>query len=293
MTNTPNLKRRSLLRAPLAAAALAAAPGLAFAARYHFRLPVPNVRPESAANKVATCPKMLTPAYFWTPEEAWAALATESNVGSELIFNPNSGPRAVDGTEPAYTDPANHWPRIFFDPKLAACRTRNTIYGYLRMEYGARPLAEALLDVDIYRQHWGVTHYFIDETETAAGSVATYTELYNQIQARSPGALVILNPGMLTDDLLAYFNIGPNIRIVTFEQSAANWDNRYRAEWHKAYRNRSYALVHGCSYEDAQRIAHEAGEEGYLGFYCTDLPLLPNPWQALASYWKELQAVCR
>lgn len=265
--------RRTLLKAALG---LAAAPLCnEVMAGYMFRLPTKGLKQSPPG---ATCAaRLLVPAYFWDGAQ-WDQLATSTPC--DVIFNPSSGPYAED------FQLAGGWSRTWFDPKLAILKQRGyTTFGYVATSYGSRPLPDILAEVSAYINSWGVSNFFLDEATATAEGFAFYQALYLQIKLLAPGALLILNPGILSDDLVPYFDLGADIRIVTFENALSEWSARYRPTWHQAYRNRSYALVHGCSTAGLTQVAADAAAEGYRGMYCTDRSLAQNPWAALPSYW--------
>lgn len=226
--------------------------------------------------------QLLVPAYFWDQEQ-WDTLIASSKP-THVIFNPSSGPYAED-----YQDIENGYSHYWFDPKIQAVKEKgHIVFGYVASDYTNIPISTVLEDAKAYIKYWGVKHFFIDETTTSKEGLAYYQELYDKLQEIAPGTNVILNPGILGDGLQDYYNIGPFVTIVTFESTVEKWKTRYQPDWHKYYKNRSYALVHDCTSTDIDALTAEAKTEGYLGLYCTERTFETNPWATMPTAWTQL-----
>lgn len=287
MTKTFN-SRRGLLKATLGLAVLPLSIGAANAG-YKYRKYLPRINPigstgeppeeQGCVSSAALNIRQLVPAYFWDAAE-WDKI--NSAKPADVIFNPNSGPALTDGEHLDY----NSWAHRTLSGYLNSARVAgHTLFGYVQTEYGTRPVAEVLADVRLYVEHWGITSFFLDESTADEADFPNYQTMYNLIKAEVPGAVIIFNPGHLTDTLVNYFELGTDARIVTYENYSGEWESRYQPAWHATYRNRSYVLAHGCSEAQQQTIAADSIAQGYRGIYCTDRTIDSNPWATLPSYW--------
>lgn len=205
------------------------------------------------------------PAYMWA-DDAWSSVVDAVPPGSLVIFNPDSGPGAA---------PSAH----FAAQVQEATQHGVCLLGYVQTEYGQRAAGDVLTDVAHYRKWYGVTSIFFDEASSATSQLAYYTRLADSVH-RVSGALVAFNPGTVPDS--GYGNIAD--LLVLFEGNQQEFATFNPPSWLPTERARGWALVYGVAPDDELSALDYAGQAGMAAAYVTD-DTLPNPWDAVPSYW--------
>jgi Spherulation-specific family 4 len=126
-----------------------------------------------------TAPRLVVPAYFRpdTRSDDWQLLAKHAQQVRLVILNLANGP----GTRP---DPTYH---------SALGRLREVgvaVAGYVDTNYGRRPAAEALADLDNFLQWYAVSGVCFDRVSVSAQDLGYYAALSRD--ARRAGARVVL-----------------------------------------------------------------------------------------------------
>ena len=126
-----------------------------------------------------TAPRLVVPAYFRpdTRPDDWQLLAKHAQQVRLVILNLANGP----GDRP---DPAYH---------SALGRLREVgvaVAGYVDTNYGRRPAAEALADLDTFLQWYAVSGVCFDRVSVSAQDLGYYAALSRD--ARRAGARVVL-----------------------------------------------------------------------------------------------------
>jgi hypothetical protein len=209
------------------------------------------------------------PAYFYPSagSHAWEAVAGMSR-GTVLVVNPASGPGA--GIDSNYSA-ALH--RI----RLLGFR----LYGYVDTDYGARSADPIEADARQYRQWYGLTRVFLDQT----ASGAPFLRHYGRIAARlhQAGFEVAMNPGQPDIDR-RYLDLAEHV--VTFEGAYETYRSQAFPGWAGQYpRDKIWHLVYRVPDAATMRKALSLAWQRNAGvFYATDADL-PNPWMDLPPYW--------
>jgi hypothetical protein len=220
------------------------------------------------------CQSSFVPAFFGP--QGWAGSVSDGRSPAVLILNPASGP----GTAP---DPG-------FRTAVGHAEDAGThVIGYIGTNYAQRPLAEAERYVRDYRQWYGVTGIFLDQTPTTGSrQIGYYRSLAAFIRRTTPNATIWLNPGAYPDQ--SYMSVG-NV-VMAFEGPYASylslripaWAHRYPAT---RFAHTVYATT-GAVMANAVRLSRQRNA-GYV--YLTN-DVGSNPYSALPNYWpRELAAV--
>jgi hypothetical protein len=214
-----------------------------------------------------SCRSTLIPAYL-TPSAIVDAVEGASRPRL-IVVNPESGPGANE--HPEYRGAVR-----------TAQRGGARVLGYVPTNYGSRPVADVMTDVDRYMSWYGVNGIFLDEASHVPALLPYYATLSRHIRG-SGRRLVVLNPGVVPAP--GYFHLADVV--VTFEGPY----DRYAAavermqEWVGAQPPSHVAhLVYDASREQALSAVRNLDGAGYL--YVTS-GSLPDPWRALPAYLHE------
>jgi hypothetical protein len=217
------------------------------------------------------CQQLFSPAYFYPPTGLWGPLVNDGSALSIIILNPNSG-----------VDVKHEWR---YDAPLANARAAGIrIFGYIQTDYGTRSSAEVIAEMDRYREWYGVTSFFLDESDTDPVSLALYTEMTDY--AHAMGGSTMLNFGYHPHP--GYMAIA-DIAVV-FEDSAEVYANYTLPSWISEFpANRFAQMVYGVPEEDHDEVLAtiRASNAGYV--YITDDHISNgSPYNTLPTYWEDL-----
>lgn len=223
------------------------------------------------AERRAICRTTLIPAYV--PPHALVELVRASSRPRLLVINPSNGP----GTEaaPAYRSAVR-----------TAQRAGARVLGYVHTNYGARPAADVMADIDRYTSWYGVDGIFLDEAASDVGRVGYYAALGRHVRAGRAGRarrVVVLNPGVVP--AREYFALADVI--VTFEGPYAAYDAAMDATpaWVRDQpAGRVAHLVYDASRQQAMAAVSHPQQAGYV--YATS-GSMPDPWRTVPSYLHE------
>jgi hypothetical protein len=221
------------------------------------------------SHSAARCEASFVPAFF--PPSDWGRALGGATVPAVMILNPASGP----GTAPD---------RYF---KTAVSQARDSgarVIGYIGTDYSQRPLAEAEQFVRDYRNWYGVTGFFLDQTPTSGtGQFGYYQSLTRYIHRESPDATIWLNPGAYPDQ--KYMSLASVV--MTFEGPYSSYLTLRVPSWARQYPPSRFAHT---VYATPRAVVNEAvrlsrsRNAGYV--YLTD-NIGTNPYSALPSYWHQ------
>lgn len=219
------------------------------------------------------CQSSFVPAFF--APQGWNRAVSGGVVPAVLILNPASGP----GTAP---DP------VFRAAVSEARRAGANVIGYIGTNYAQRPLAQSERDIRDYRNWYGVTSIFLDQTPTSGtAQIGYYRTLARYIRQSTPHAVIWLNPGAYPDQ--SYMSVG-NV-VMVFEGPYKSYVTSRVPGWARNYRPARFAhtvyATPGADLAAAVRLSR-LRNAGYA--YITD-DIGPNPYSALPSYWSREQAV--
>jgi hypothetical protein len=223
------------------------------------------------------------PAYVYPTESAFTEWATAAgNSGGVVIINPNSG--AGDARDAYY-----------YAATSAAQVAGATVLGYVATGYGTREAEDVYRDVGRYFSWYEVDGIFFDEVPGDGPDCAVQLELYDtfaqladQERDKVDGqkAYIALNPG--TDACEAYTSIASSIVIA--EDSGALLSDWEAQDWVANYPPEQFWLLAHSTYESELSLLLTTARENNVGLvYVTD-DALPNPWDALPTYFERLVA---
>jgi hypothetical protein len=217
----------------------------------------------------AACRAALIPAYL--PPGAIADLVRDSNRPRVVVINPSNGPGAEE--RPAYLNAVR---------EVRAAGTR--VLGYVPTAYGARPIADAVADVDRYLSWYRVDGIFFDEAAAGESALPYYEALARHVR-RGADRIVVLNPGVVP--ARAYFDVADVV--VTFEGTYAGYADAVQAmpDW---LRGRSERVAH-LVYDASRAEALSAVADGSAGYVYATSGSMPNPWRTLPDYLHEEERV--
>ena len=230
------------------------------------------------ATAAAGCQRLLLPLYIY-PGAAWttvqaAAASHPDVVGTGIaIANANSGPGTT--VDSSYAAAIN-----------ATANAGITVIGYVHVSYGTRPIADVVADVARWRALYPrVGGFFIDEVPTSVtdgGGQAYWAQLKATIQLRPASAYTVLNPGIAPEE--AFVRDYGDTTCIHEEAGAraAAWSPpAYAANYPPS---KFCVLYHTVSDAAAMQTIVAGAASRRVGFvYVTD-DVMPNPWDALATY---------
>ena len=238
---------------------------------------------------LALCPlppahaiEIVVPAYFYPGANSpWTAMtAAADEVEITAIMNPFNGPgNALDGN---YVAAVN-----------AFRQAGGRVIGYVYSQYGARPLAQVLADVDRYEDWYAVDGIFVDEMSNTgpAERLNYYKAIYDHVKAIDDDWEVMGNPG--TETIEQYATWPTADRLMVFENTGDAYTGDPPSAWNANYdRDKFVHLVHTES-SSTDMLAHLnlARDRNAGGIYVTN-DVMNNPWDILPSYWQaEVDAV--
>gem|GEM_PF-537571 len=230
--------------------------------------PTPGVTPVTNG-----CQQLLAPAYFYPPLGEWEPMIDEGSAFGIIILNPNSGVHTSHDTN--------------YDAPLARARAAGIrIVGYIQTDYATRPISEILLEMDRYREWYGVTSFFLDEADTDSVWIPLYTQMTDYVHAM--GGIAILNFGYHPHP--GYMAIADIV--VDFEDSAEVYADYELPSWVYDYpANRFAQFVYHVTAENRDEVLAKtrALNAGYV-WITDDNVTEENPFHVLPTYWTELNA---
>lgn len=224
---------------------------------------------------------LMIPAYFgwWEPDAAkWEAVRqAAAKVKVAAIFNPGNGPGVSRSAE--------------YAALVASCRAAGVLMiGYVYTSYGARPAADVKADVDRHYLWYDVDGIFFDEATNTEAGVAHYADLNAHVKAKGPRSLVIINPGSNVPE--SYITGGATDVICVFE-SNTGYPGWTPAPWMAGRpADHFFHLPYNVAGESVMRDYLRLAAERNAGWVYISDDVLPNPWDALPTYWTvEVDAV--
>jgi hypothetical protein len=229
--------------------------------------PPPSVIPKSG------CQRLIAPAYFYPPTGLWDPLIEQGTGLGYIVLNPNSG-----------VDVKHEWR---YDAPLAKARAAgHQIVGYIQTDYGTRSASEVIEEMELYREWYGVTSFFLDEADEDARSISLYKKMTDHVHAM--GGIAILNFGYKPDR--GYINVGDIL--IVFEDSASVYKSYELPAWIDEYPARRFAeIIYGVTEENIDWVLKKTRESNVGYVWITDDHISTgSPYNTLPSYWKELNA---
>ncbi len=218
--------------------------------------------------------RLAIPAYAYPGSAAWNGfVAGAAATGGFIVANPASGPGSV--IDEAYVT------------GVAEAQALGVpVLGYVPTAYGLREADEVDGDVNQYAFWYGVDGIFFDEV---AQDCPTFAPWYAERAAAADAldadgdAFIAYNPGVLT---CADYLDAADVLVVAEEQLGYLSDFE-AAAWMADYDpGRFWLLAHDTSAPVLGETLQWVRDNGIGWVYLTN-DRLPNPWDALPSYWDE------
>lgn len=245
----------------------------------------------SALTFAATCQNIAVPAYFYPsqPTSQWNTAVSDAPLPTDtariLIMNPSNGPGRSLNQD--YVNAVN---------TVHAAGSNFLVFGYVYSKYGKRSLRTVEADIDNYYAWYGVDGIFVDQTASTASLVGSYYQpLANYITAKKSGASVMLNPGVYPDQSYLNISVPSNSLLIVnvFESAYTDYLNAAVPSWAFNYPSARFShLVYSATSTQMPNAVSLSTQRNVGWVYVTDLGL-PNPWNALPSYWSSLTALVK
>ncbi len=222
---------------------------------------------------------MIIPAYF-DSDKHWTKIgAAVPRVNMVAVMNPNSGPDVAA--------------RGDYVARIKAARAAGVrVVGYVRTNYGKRPIAEVRSEVEQYYKWYVVSGIFFDEVRNDDPGLPYYAKCRRLARASDAKALVVMNPGTtVTRGYMLVADI-----VVTFEHDYDAYVKRDAdPDWVRLYpASRFWHLIYAVPDVKSMRNAVRLGKKRNVGWLYVTPDTLPNPWDTLPDepYWAaELSAL--
>lgn len=225
----------------------------------------------SAQGAAQTSQKIAIPSYFY-PGAYWTQLISGAPTVGLAIINPSNGPgRKAD----------SNYKQVVQSAKAAGIK----VLGYVYTKYGSRSAKTVKAEIDKYYTWYGVDGIFFDEASDNCSKLSYYQGLYNYVKRRGAQNLVVLNPGINTEE--CYVNASDIL--ITFEDDFAAYLGWSPSGWEYNYpASRFWHLVLNTSYADMPQAVALSKTRNAGWIYVTS-DALPNPWDTLPAnpYWSD------
>jgi len=236
-----------------------------------FVVSIDGPRPQPGTVRVAV------PAYFY-PGADWQRLIAGAPVVGMIVFNPASGPGTA--RDPNYTD-------AIAQAKAAGI----TVLGYVGTNYGARPEADVIADINKYYELYTPSGIYFAEGPMDADCTtmeAMYHRMSDAVKAHDAGAYLAVGT-RFCPTYIVFFDL-----MVQFARDWTEYQTSYAPpSWMPANSRQRFAhFVHTVPAADASAALSLAITNGAGWVFITD-QTDPNPWGALPSYFDEELATLR
>jgi hypothetical protein len=250
--------------------------------------------PPPTTTSASTCQSIAVPAYIYPSSlgSGWNTAVADSpwskKVNRIMIMNPDSGPGAATNSD--YQNIVN-----------VVHQAGGLVYGYVYTNYGSVALASAEAQVNEYQSWYGVDGIFVDAASADASLVSTYYQpLATYITTQIPGSKIMLNAGVYPDPSYAAITVpaASSLTINVFENDYATYASAGGIPaWATNYPASMFAnIVYSTSAAQLASALQLSVQRNVGTVFITD-GALPNPYDALPSYWSTLvsstQAACK
>jgi hypothetical protein len=221
---------------------------------------------------------LAVPAYFYPvyPDPVWARMTNKST--SIIIANPASGPGTT--VDPNYRQ------------QLTLNAMFSTIIGYVHTSFGARPLNSVIADMNTWISLYPNTlgGFFVDEGASSCTFSAYYNSIFTAAKQIDSRFIVMLNPGTIVPACYS----GASDILVNFESSYTAYQSFAPSGWESNFPpSRFCHIVYATPNAQLTSTLARVKANNASYTFLTDLPLAPNPYAALPSYWDALVAAIR
>ena len=233
---------------------------------------VPLVVPSQAVLTDPSQTGIIIPLYTY-PGNTWDKVIQVKNANPSIpiiaIINPNSGSGSSIDTN--------------YETKIQELQSAEIlVLGYVYTSYAQRNSAQAITEIDNYKNWYNVDGIFFDQMSNTVGDENYYQNLDDYVKSQGL-SYTVGNPG--ADTLPSY--VGTVDNIIIYENSGLP-DVSLINGWHEDYEKKNFSLLtHELNAIDSAFCVEASNYVGYL--YMTN-DILPNPWDSLPPYFDELVA---
>ncbi len=222
------------------------------------------------------CQGLLVPGYFDPETTSLWRETTATGTGVQfVIFNPNSGV-------------GDRYDRAWSDVVESSRAAGFTVLAYVQTDYGSRSSASVIAEMDQYRDWYGVTDFFLDESDTRYQSVERYRTVVANIHRG--GGLAVLNFGWMPNPAYMEFT---DVAGVFEDGYAAYGDSYERPEWFYTYPpERFLHIVHSTPSSKWQTVIDRSRERNAGYVWVTDDDTV-SYYKSLPSFWTKLNTTVR
>ena len=207
-----------------------------------------------------------------TKNTYWDDVANRSSINTKItaIINPSNGDHGK------YLD-ENFKKGI---KKLKVSGISVVAYTYTKYAHREQDLIKK--SIDFYKKEYQVDAFFLDEVNSSKEAMPYYKEIQNYINKSSKSNEIILNPGVVPDDIMMN---DTSMQRVIFEGEYKTFINeKNRAEVSEQSREYNVCLIYNVAKEDMEDTINLAIVKRCGQLYITD-DSEENPWDTLPSYW--------
>jgi hypothetical protein len=216
----------------------------------------------------------LVPLYTYPTDSSWKTVADAKRAHPSVpiiaVINPASGPGAALSAD--------------YSNGISALRSAGvSVLGYVSTSYTKRSEAAVRADIDSYRRWYPqTTGIFFDEQSSAPGGEDYYRRVTAYAKSQT-FTFTVGNPG--SDSSPTY--VGTVDMVLVYENSGLP-SSTSMGGWHDNYDRRNFGVIpYGVSALDSAFVAAAKAKVGYV--YVTN-DALPNPWDSVPVYFKDLVA---
>jgi len=193
----------------------------------------------------------------------------------QVIVNPASGPGGA--RDPVYAKSV----RLARDAGAE-------LLGYVDTKYTSVPLHSAERQVREYAAWYGVTDIFFDDVSGTGRKLPYYRALSRDVRGRTPGAVVMLNPGDFPAE--GYARLGDEL--VVAEYGYGEFLSTAPPSWLTRFSPSEFVtILSGVSRTHLAATLELARSRGIGGFYATEVATgAGDLYEQLPSYWSTERA---
>ncbi len=192
------------------------------------------------------------------PQE-WAWLSAQGQSVSFAVLNVHNGPGHDDDE--------------YYPAAVAGLRPGVRLLGYVRVDYGNRPVEDVARDIHSWQRRYGIDGIMLDELPSLPQTLARCTQY--AAAARSAGiSFLAANPGRFpSQEHVKLFDV-----TAVFEGTAKTYADFDPPGWaRRVPPSRLWHLVYDCDPSEIDAVRAAAAQRGAGHVFATDRSL-PNPW---------------
>ncbi len=160
------------------------------------------------------------------------------------------------------------------------------VLGYADTNYSRRPAWEVRADIRHYQEWYGIINIFLDQVSSDDSKLPYYSALASYVHGRTPGSMVMLNPGTYPDQ--GYLSVGDVVLV--FEGSYASYLKLRAPGWAQDYPAVKFAHAIYATSGSELASALSLSRQRNAGYVYVTGGTGPNPYSSLPAYWSSEDA---